>query len=125
MHLRKDNRQGIPFQRRTHENPGIFRGGGADTAKGMSAWLFRYCQPFFTFLFCPPLILLFFRNSGQTLNARYVKITDPGKTTVTLHMVAQVQRSGGIAGFIDAPHQGLSVSHLFPFDISFLLERPF
>ena len=28
----------------------------------------------------------------------------PGETTVTLHMVAEVQKRGGIAGFIDAEH---------------------
>ena len=28
----------------------------------------------------------------------------PGKTTVTLHMIAEVQKRGGIAGFIDAEH---------------------
>ena len=27
-----------------------------------------------------------------------------GKTTVALHMVAEVQKQGGIAGFIDAEH---------------------
>lgn len=27
-----------------------------------------------------------------------------GKTTVTLHMIAEVQKRGGIAGFIDAEH---------------------
>ena len=27
-----------------------------------------------------------------------------GKTTVALHMVAEVQKRGGIAGFIDAEH---------------------
>lgn len=38
---------------------------------------------------------------------RVVEIYGPessGKTTVTLHMVAEVQKRGGIAGFIDAEH---------------------
>ena len=38
---------------------------------------------------------------------RIIEIYGPessGKTTVTLHMIAEVQRQGGIAGFIDAEH---------------------
>ena len=38
---------------------------------------------------------------------RIVEIYGPessGKTTVTLHMIAEVQKRGGIAGFIDAEH---------------------
>ncbi len=34
-----------------------------------------------------------------------------GKTTVALHMVAEVQKRGGIAGFIDAEHCAGSGSH--------------
>ena len=44
---------------------------------------------------------------GGIPKGRIIEIYGPessGKTTVTLHMVAQVQRSGGIAGFIDAEH---------------------
>ena len=40
-------------------------------------------------------------------NGRIIEIYGPessGKTTVTLHMIAEVQRRGGIAGFIDAEH---------------------
>ena len=38
---------------------------------------------------------------------RIIEIYGPessGKTTVTLHMIAEVQKNGGIAGFIDAEH---------------------
>ena len=38
---------------------------------------------------------------------RIVEIYGPessGKTTVALHMIAEVQKQGGIAGFIDAEH---------------------
>ena len=38
---------------------------------------------------------------------RIVEIYGPessGKTTVALHMIAEVQKRGGIAGFIDAEH---------------------
>lgn len=38
---------------------------------------------------------------------RIVEVYGPessGKTTVALHMVAEVQKRGGIAGFIDAEH---------------------
>ena len=38
---------------------------------------------------------------------RIIEIYGPessGKTTVALHMVAEVQKRGGIAGFIDAEH---------------------
>ncbi|MDE7238841.1 MAG: recombinase RecA [Lachnospiraceae bacterium] len=44
---------------------------------------------------------------GGIPKGRIVEIYGPessGKTTVTLHMIAQVQKSGGIAGFIDAEH---------------------
>lgn len=44
---------------------------------------------------------------GGLPKGRVVEIFGPeasGKTTVTLHMVAEVQRAGGIAGFIDAEH---------------------
>lgn len=44
---------------------------------------------------------------GGIPKGRVVEIYGPessGKTTVTLHMIAEVQRSGGIAGFIDAEH---------------------
>lgn len=44
---------------------------------------------------------------GGIPKGRIVEIYGPessGKTTVTLHMIAQVQRRGGIAGFIDAEH---------------------
>ncbi|MCI8287728.1 MAG: recombinase RecA [Lachnospiraceae bacterium] len=44
---------------------------------------------------------------GGVPRGRIVEIYGPessGKTTVTLHMVAEVQRMGGIAGFIDAEH---------------------
>lgn len=44
---------------------------------------------------------------GGVPKGRVVEIYGPessGKTTVALHMVAEVQKSGGIAGFIDAEH---------------------
>lgn len=44
---------------------------------------------------------------GGLPKGRVVEIFGPeasGKTTVTLHMVAEVQKAGGIAGFIDAEH---------------------
>ncbi|MBQ9828653.1 MAG: DNA recombination/repair protein RecA, partial [Lachnospiraceae bacterium] len=44
---------------------------------------------------------------GGVPRGRIIEIYGPessGKTTVTLHMVAEVQRRGGIAGFIDAEH---------------------
>lgn len=44
---------------------------------------------------------------GGIPKGRVVEIYGPessGKTTVTLHMIAEVQRRGGIAGFIDAEH---------------------
>lgn len=44
---------------------------------------------------------------GGIPKGRVIEIYGPessGKTTVTLHMVAEVQKRGGIAGFIDAEH---------------------
>ena len=44
---------------------------------------------------------------GGIPRGRIIEIYGPessGKTTVTLHMVAEVQKMGGIAGFIDAEH---------------------
>ena len=44
---------------------------------------------------------------GGVPRGRIVEIYGPessGKTTVALHMVAEVQKRGGIAGFIDAEH---------------------
>jgi len=44
---------------------------------------------------------------GGIPKGRIVEIYGPessGKTTVTLHMIAEVQKTGGIAGFIDAEH---------------------
>jgi len=44
---------------------------------------------------------------GGIPRGRVVEIYGPessGKTTVTLHMIAEVQKRGGIAGFIDAEH---------------------
>ena len=44
---------------------------------------------------------------GGIPRVRIIEIYGPessGKTTVTLHMVAEVQKRGGIAGFIDAEH---------------------
>ncbi len=44
---------------------------------------------------------------GGVPRGRIIEIYGPessGKTTVTLHMIAEVQRRGGIAGFIDAEH---------------------
>ena len=44
---------------------------------------------------------------GGIPKGRVVEIYGPessGKTTVALHMVAEVQKRGGIAGFIDAEH---------------------
>ena len=44
---------------------------------------------------------------GGIPKGRIVEIYGPessGKTTVTLHMIAEIQKRGGIAGFIDAEH---------------------
>ncbi len=44
---------------------------------------------------------------GGVPKGRIIEVYGPessGKTTVALHMVAEVQRNGGIAGFIDAEH---------------------
>ena len=44
---------------------------------------------------------------GGIPKGRIIEIYGPessGKTTVTLHMIAEVQKRGGIAGFIDAEH---------------------
>ena len=44
---------------------------------------------------------------GGLPKGRIIEIYGPessGKTTVALHMVAEVQKRGGIAGFIDAEH---------------------
>lgn len=44
---------------------------------------------------------------GGIPRGRVVEIYGPessGKTTVTLHMIAEVQKRGGVAGFIDAEH---------------------
>ena len=46
-------------------------------------------------------------GQGGIPKGRIVEIYGPessGKTTVALHMVAEVQKRGGIAGFIDAEH---------------------
>ena len=40
-------------------------------------------------------------------NGRVIEVYGPessGKTTVALHMISEVQKRGGIAGFIDAEH---------------------
>ena len=44
---------------------------------------------------------------GGIPKGRVIEIYGPessGKTTVTLHMIAEVQKRGGIAGFVDAEH---------------------
>ena len=44
---------------------------------------------------------------GGVPKGRIIEIYGPessGKTTVALHMVAEVQKRGGVAGFIDAEH---------------------
>ena len=44
---------------------------------------------------------------GGIPKGRIIEIVGPessGKTTVALHMVAEVQKKGGIAGYIDAEH---------------------
>jgi recombination protein RecA len=44
---------------------------------------------------------------GGIPRGRIIEIYGPessGKTTVTLHMIAEIQKRGGIAGFIDAEH---------------------
>ena len=46
-------------------------------------------------------------GAGGVPKGRIIEIFGPessGKTTVALHMVAQVQKAGGIAGFVDAEH---------------------
>ena len=47
------------------------------------------------------------RGLGGVPKGRIIEVYGPessGKTTVALHMVAEVQKRGGIAGFIDAEH---------------------
>jgi len=72
---------------------------------------------------------------GGIPRGRIIEIYGPessGKTTVTLHMIAEVQKRGGIAGFIDAEHAldpvyakhiGVDVDNLyislFQFDIRY------
>ena len=44
---------------------------------------------------------------GGVPKGRIIEIYGPessGKTTVALHMIAEVQKRGGIAGFVDAEH---------------------
>ena len=44
---------------------------------------------------------------GGLPRGRIVEVYGPessGKTTVTLHMIAEAQKNGGIAAFIDAEH---------------------
>ena len=56
---------------------------------------------------------------GGIPKGRIVEIYGPessGKTTVTLHMIAEVQRRGGIAGFIDAAH-ALDPAHAKPIGV--------
>lgn len=46
-------------------------------------------------------------GAGGLPRGRIVELYGPessGKTTVALHMVAEIQKSGGIAGFVDAEH---------------------
>ena len=62
---------------------------------------------------------------GGIPRGRVVEVYGPessGKTTVTLHMVAEVQKKGGIAAFIDAEHAldpvyakniGVDIDHLY------------
>lgn len=62
---------------------------------------------------------------GGIPRGRVVEVYGPessGKTTVTLHMVAEVQKAGGIAAFIDAEHAldpvyakniGVDIDHLY------------
>ena len=53
------------------------------------------------------LSLDFALGLGGVPKGRVIEVYGPessGKTTVTLHMIAEVQKRGGIAGFIDAEH---------------------
>ena len=71
---------------------------------------------------------------GGIPKGRIIEVYGPessGKTTVALHMVAEVQKRGGIAGFIDAEHAldpvyakniGVDVDNLY---ISQLLQLSF
>lgn len=46
-------------------------------------------------------------GAGGVPKGRIVEIYGPessGKTTVALHMIAEVQKAGGVAGFVDAEH---------------------
>ena len=72
---------------------------------------------------------------GGVPKGRVIEVYGPessGKTTVALHMVAEVQKRGGIAGFIDAEHARIpftrrtsawiSITCIFPSQIT--VNRP-
>ena len=59
---------------------------------------------------------------GGVPKGRVIEVYGPessGKTTVTLHMIAEVQKRGGIAGFIDAEHCDFRFLDNLPFNIPF------
>jgi recombination protein RecA len=46
-------------------------------------------------------------GAGGVPRGRIIELYGPessGKTTVALHMIAEVQKAGGVAGFVDAEH---------------------
>ena len=74
---------------------------------------------------------------GGVPKGRIIEIYGPessGKTTVALHMIAEVQKRGGIAGFIDAEHAldpayakniGVDIDNIGVEEIEFALPLPY
>ena len=63
---------------------------------------------------------------GGVPRGRVVEIYGPessGKTTVALHMVAEVQKRGGIAGFIDAERISVSTLTIYIFHSRIAVSR--
>ena len=55
---------------------------------------------------------------GGFPRGRIIEIYGPessGKTTLTLHAIAEAQKLGGVAAFIDAEHASVSISNHFSF----------
>ena len=72
---------------------------------------------------------------GGVPKGRIIEVYGPessGKTTVALHIVAEVQKNGGIAGFIDAEHAldpvyaeniGVDINNLYILYVPFAYMR--